>query len=77
KQAQAARGPLTSRATLQPAALGQEQGAAGAWLKQPGLDSGARVGERLPVESGRETAVERALGQLNAGVLVDAPDQLV
>ncbi|WP_448136111.1 chromosome segregation protein SMC [Stenotrophomonas rhizophila] len=77
KQAQAARGRLSSLETLQQAALGQEQGAAVAWLKARGLDSGARVGERLTVESGWENAVESALGQLIEGVLVDAPEQLV
>ncbi|WP_314105084.1 chromosome segregation protein SMC [uncultured Stenotrophomonas sp.] len=77
KQAQAARGRLSSLETLQQAALGQEQGAAVAWLKQHGLDSGARVGERLSVDSGWENAVESALGQLIEGVLVDAPEDLV
>ncbi|WP_305804876.1 chromosome segregation protein SMC [Stenotrophomonas sp. YIM B06876] len=77
KQAQAARGRLSSLETLQQAALGQEQGAAVAWLKARGLDSAARVGERLSVESGWETAVESALGQLIEGVLVDAPESLV
>ena len=77
KQAQAARGRLSSLETLQHAALGQEQGAAVAWLKQRGLDSAARVGEVLKVESGWENAVEGALGQLIEGVLVDAPEALV
>ncbi len=77
KQAQAARGRLSSLETLQQAALGQEQGAAVAWLKARGLDSGARVGERLEVEAGWENAVESALGQLIEGVLVDAPEHLV
>uniref|UniRef100_UPI000D55C480 chromosome segregation protein SMC n=1 Tax=Xanthomonas fragariae TaxID=48664 RepID=UPI000D55C480 len=77
KQAQAARGRLSSLETLQQAALGQEQGAAVAWLKSRGLDSAARVGERITVESGWENAVEGALGQLIEGVLVDAPEQLV
>jgi chromosome segregation protein len=77
KEAQAARGRLSSLETLQQAALGQEQGAAVAWLKQHRLDSGARVGERLSVESGWENAVESALGQLIEGVLVDAPESLV
>ncbi|KAF1698817.1 chromosome segregation protein SMC [Pseudoxanthomonas suwonensis] len=77
KQAQAARGRLSSLETLQQAALGQEQGAAVAWLKARGLDSSARVGERLVVEDGWENAVESALGQLIEGVLVDAPEQLV
>jgi chromosome segregation protein len=77
KQAQTARGRLASLETLQHAALGQEQGAAVAWLKQRGLDNGARVGERLQVESGWENAVEAALGQLIEGVLVDHPEALV
>ncbi|WP_045764505.1 chromosome segregation protein SMC [Xanthomonas albilineans] len=77
KQAQAARGRLSSLETLQQAALGQEQGAALAWLQARGLDSAARVGERLSVESGWENAVEGALGQLIEGVLVEAPETLV
>ncbi|MFS8137290.1 MAG: chromosome segregation protein SMC, partial [Thermomonas sp.] len=77
KHAQTARGRLASLETLQLAALGQEQGAAVAWLKQHGLDNGARVGERLQVESGWENAVEAALGQLIEGVLVDHPESLV
>lgn len=77
KQAQAARGRLSSLETLQQAALGQEQGAAVAWLKSRGLDSAARVGERISVESGWENAVESALGQLIEGVLVDDPGALV
>ena len=44
KNAQAARGRLSSLETLQSAALGQEQGAATAWLKARGLDNAARVG---------------------------------
>ncbi|ATD67736.1 chromosome segregation protein SMC [Luteimonas chenhongjianii] len=80
KQAQEARGRLSSLETLQNAALGQEQGAAVEWLRQRGLDSAARVGERLRVESGWEFAVESALGQLIEGVLVDGdgvPAELV
>jgi chromosome segregation protein len=77
KQAQAARGRLASLETLQHAALGQEQGAATQWLKAQGLDSAARVGERISVEAGWENAVEAALGQLIEAVIVDAPEQLV
>lgn len=80
KQAQEARGRLSSLETLQNAALGQEQGAAVDWLRQRGLDSAARVGERLRVESGWEFAVESALGQLIEGVLVEddgVPAELV
>src|SRR5690606_932981 len=70
-------GRLSSLETLQHAALGQEQGAAVEWLRQRGLDSAARVGERLVVEPGWENAVESALGQLIEGVLVQAPEALV
>ncbi len=77
EQAQASRGRLSSLETLQHAALGQEQGAAIAWLRQRGLDSAARVGETLTVEPGWESAVEGALGQLLEGVLVQAQGQLV
>ncbi len=77
KAAQEARGRLSSLETLQHAALGQEQGAAVAWLRQRGLESAARVGERLEVEAGWENAVEGALGQLIGGVLVDDPGALV
>ncbi len=77
KQAQTARGRLSSLETLQHAALGQEQGAAIEWLKKQGLDSAARVGEKLAVEAGWENAVESALGQLIEGVLVEAPEALV
>ncbi|RPE81496.1 chromosome segregation protein SMC [Vulcaniibacterium tengchongense] len=77
KQAQAARGRLSSLETLQHAALGQEQGAALAWLRARGLDSAARVGERLEVEPGWENAVESALGHMIEGVLVEAPETLV
>ncbi|MFT3668601.1 MAG: chromosome segregation protein SMC [Pseudoxanthomonas sp.] len=77
KRAQEARGRLASLETLQHAALGQEQGAAMSWLQARGLDSAARVGEKLTVEPGWENAVEGALGQLIEGVLVDAPESLV
>ena len=77
KQAQEQRGRLASLETLQHAALGQEQGAAVEWLRQRGLDSAARVGEKLVVEAGWENAVEAALGQLIEGVLVEAPEALV
>ncbi len=76
KQAQSARGRLSSLETLQQAALGQEQGAAMAWLKARGLDSATRVGERLQVQDGWEGAVESALGQLIEGVLVETRDGL-
>ena len=77
KQTQASRGRLSSLEALQHAALGQEQGAAMAWLKARGLDSATRVGEALRVESGWEFAVESALGQLIEGVLIESPETLV
>ena len=77
KQTQEKRGRLSSLETLQHAALGQEQGAAVAWLKQRGLDSATRVGVQLQVEAGWENAVEGALGQLIEGVLVENPEALV
>lgn len=77
KRAQEARGRLSSLETLQQAALGQEQGAAVAWLKSRGLDDARRVGESLQVEAGWENAVESALGQLIEGVLVESPETLV
>ncbi len=77
KQTQEKRGRLSSLETLQHAALGQEQGAAVAWLKQRGLDSATRVGEQLQVEAGWENAVEGALGELIEGVLVENPEALV
>ncbi|MDO5611423.1 MAG: AAA family ATPase, partial [Pseudomonadota bacterium] len=49
KSAQEKRGRLSSLETLQSAALGQEQGAAVAWLRQRGLDNAPRVGETLKV----------------------------
>ncbi len=77
KHAQEKRGRLASLEALQHAALGQEQGAAVEWLRRQGLDSAARVGEKLVVEPGWENAVEAALGQLIEGVLVEAPEALV
>ena len=71
QQLQAARGKLGSLETLQHAALGQESGAGRAWLKQLGLDSAARLGERLQVANGWETAVETVLGRLLEAVTTD------
>lgn len=74
KRVQSARGRLASLETLQAAALGQEEGAGARWLQAHGLGAAARLGERLEVEAGWETAVETALGQLIEAVLVEAPD---
>ncbi|MGY4516345.1 chromosome segregation protein SMC [Lysobacter sp. HA18] len=76
KQAQAARGRLSGLEALQAAALGQEQGRAMDWLRAHGLQDATRVGEALRVDSGWETAVEIALGQLIEGVLVERPESL-
>lgn len=77
KAAQDKRGRLSSLETLQAAALGQEQGAAVAWLRQHGLAEAPRVGEKLRAEPGWEQAVEGALGQMIEGVLVESPETLV
>lgn len=77
KQIQQSRGRLASLEALQQSALGQEQGAALAWLKANGLESAARVGERLTVEAGWENAVETALGRMLEAVLVEQPERLV
>ncbi|MBS0212875.1 MAG: chromosome segregation protein SMC [Proteobacteria bacterium] len=71
QQLQAARGQLGSLETLQHAALGQESGGGRAWLKQQGLDSAARLGERLHVAGGWEVAVETVLARLLEAVMVD------
>jgi len=71
QQLQAARGKLGSLETLQHAALGQESGAGREWIKQQGLDSAARLGERLQVATGWETAVETVLARLLEAVTVD------
>jgi chromosome segregation protein len=73
KQAQAARGRLSSLEALQHAALGQEKGAGVDWLREQGLDGRPRLGEVLNVEPGWETAVETVLGALLEAATVDAP----
>ncbi|HTA64411.1 MAG TPA: chromosome segregation protein SMC, partial [Xanthomonadaceae bacterium] len=74
QQLQAARGKLGSLETLQHAALGQESGAGRAWLKERGLDSATRLGERLQVASGWEVAVETVLARLLEAVTVEGID---
>lgn len=64
------RGRLTSLETLQQAALGQEQQAVTAWLQRLNLADAPRIGERLTVTPGWETAVEVALGQMLEAVIV-------
>ncbi|MDC8015912.1 chromosome segregation protein SMC [Tahibacter soli] len=73
QQLQSLRGRLSSLEALQHAALGQEKGAASAWLDAAGLGSARRLGESLDVDAGFETATETVLSGLLEGVLVDAP----
>lgn len=73
QQLQSLRGRLSSLEALQHAALGQEKGAASAWLDAAGLGSAKRLGESLDVDAGYETATETVLSGLLEGVLVDAP----
>ena len=74
KQIQTARGRLASLEALQHAALGQEKNSALDWLKSQGLEANPRLGERLQVDPGWETAVETVLGSLLEAVTVDAPN---
>ena len=74
---QAARGRLASLEALQHAALGQDEGAASAWLQRHGLDRAPRLGAALSVEPGWERAVETVLGGLLEGVLIESPHALV
>ncbi|QIK81640.1 chromosome segregation protein SMC [Lysobacter sp. HDW10] len=77
KRIQQSRGRLASLEALQQSALGQEQGAALAWLQANQLASAARVGERLNVDAGWENAVEIALGRMLEAVLIDRPEHLI
>jgi chromosome segregation protein len=74
QQLQSLRGRLSSLEALQHAALGQEKGAASAWLDAAGLGSAKRLGESLDVDAGYETAIEAVLSGLLEGVLVDSPN---
>jgi chromosome segregation protein len=70
---QSARGRMSSLEALQHAALGQEEGAASAWLQRLGLDHARRLGAALVVDPGWEAAAETVLAGLLDGVLVDDP----
>ncbi len=70
EQVHAARGRLASLRTLQEAALGRRESAAGAWLKAQGLDKTPRLAECLAVESGWERAAEMALAGFLEAVCV-------
>ncbi len=77
QQLQTASGRLASLEALQHAALGQDEGAASAWLERLGLDGARRLGASLDVDPGWETAVETVLAGILDGVLVDDPGALV
>ena len=70
---QQAAGRLSSLEALQHAALGQDEGAASAWLQALGLDQARRLGASLEVDAGWETAVETVLAGMLDAVLVDDP----
>ncbi|MEO9077923.1 MAG: chromosome segregation protein SMC [Rhodanobacter sp.] len=76
QQLQTARGRHASLEALQNAALGQDEGAASAWLTTLGLDRSRRLGESLQVEAGWENAVETALSGFLDSVLVDGAHAL-
>ncbi|HEX7341028.1 MAG TPA: chromosome segregation protein SMC [Rhodanobacteraceae bacterium] len=76
RELETSRGRLASLEALQHAALGQEEGAASAWLARLGLDGARRLGEVLEVEAGWETAVETVLAGFLDGVLVDSAQSL-
>ncbi len=71
KAGESGRGRLASLEALQHAALGQDEGAAQAWLAAQGIHSATRLGEALSVEPGWESAVETVLGHLIEAALVD------
>ncbi len=70
------RGRLGSLEALQHAALGENGGAAQAWLQGVGLGDAGRLGATLQVESGWERAVETVLDGWLDAVLVDDPAAL-
>lgn len=67
-------GRKASLEALQESALGRNDEAARAWLAERGLDRKPRLGERLHVQAGWETAVEAALGGALQAVVVDVLD---
>ncbi len=67
-------GRKASLEALQESALGRNDEAARAWLAERGLDRKPRLGERLQVQTGWETAVEAALGGVLQAVVVDVLD---
>ena len=75
---QEAGGRKASLASLQQAALGDDDEALATWLRRRGLDRRARLGETLQIENGWEAAVELVLGDGLRGICVDElPDSLL
>ena len=73
-QVQVLTGRKASLEALQESALGRNDAAAREWLAERGLDRKPRLGERLQVQAGWETAVEAALGGALQAVVVDVLD---
>ncbi|MCC5871215.1 MAG: chromosome segregation protein SMC [Gammaproteobacteria bacterium] len=73
-QVQIQTGRKASLEALQESALGRQDAATRNWLADRGLDRKPRLGERLHVQSGWETAVEAALGNALQAVVVDVLD---
>ncbi|MEZ5532832.1 MAG: chromosome segregation protein SMC [Steroidobacteraceae bacterium] len=70
------RGEMMSLEALQKAALGRDDGRAGAWLAGSGLAGRGRLAELLTVDNGWERAVETALGDYLEAVCVDDLDDV-
>jgi chromosome segregation protein len=74
REAQQLAGRRASLEALQESALGRTDEAARSWLAERGLDRRPRLGERLQVQAGWETAVETVLGSALQAVVVEALD---
>ena len=72
-QKQTLRGRIASLEALQRAALGRDRDAAQEWLAKVGLADGERLGARLEVSDGWDSAVETVLAGMLEGVVVDDP----
>lgn len=72
-QFQQQQGRLASLEALQQAELEGQDAELDAWLKEQGLDSWARLGKVLEVETGWEKAVEVALANSLAALLSEVP----
>ncbi|MDT8428616.1 MAG: chromosome segregation protein SMC [Pseudomonadales bacterium] len=68
----ALKGRYSSLEALQQAALGRNNKAINTWLSARQLDTQTRLGERLQVSSGWETAVETVLGDTLQGICLEA-----